>query len=144
MRLSEVKVQGGCLGAPPLGDERVKAVIESATGWRVVRLSRFPGGVCAVLEAEEEAVDQSVLRGIQKRLQGMEVLLVTTGGMRRVLSALAGPDGSEHPALLLEVDPETLEARFATRYQGPVKRVIFGRMRLDEEYREVGRGRIWV
>jgi len=144
VKLSEVKVQGSCLGAPPLGDERLKSLIESATGWRVVRLTKFPGGVCAVLDAEEEVVDQSVLKGLHKRLQGVELLLVTTGGMRRVLAALAGPDGSEHPALLLDVDPETLEARFATRYQGPVRRVIFGRMKLDEDYREVGRGRIWV
>ncbi len=144
LKLSEVKVQGSCLGAPPLGDERVKNAIESATGLRVLRLTRFPGGVCAVLDAEEEVVDQAVLKGVHKRLQGMEVLLVTRGGMRRVLAALAGPDGTEHPALLLEVDPETLEARFATRYQGPVTRVVFGRMKLDEGYREVGRGRIWV
>jgi polynucleotide 5'-kinase involved in rRNA processing len=141
--LTRVRIQGGCIGAPPYENEGLKAAIEGQTGYKVKLMSRYPGGICVVLDAPGQ-VDGQLVKSLQKRVGGGEVIIVTTGTMKGVLSALTGPDGNDYPALLVDVDLDSMKATFKTRYMGEVRKVTFGRIRLDEEYREEARGRIWV
>ena len=141
--LTKVKVQGGCLGMPPYENESIKAAVESQTGYKVKFMSKYPGGICIALDAPG-AIDSQVIKSIQKRAGENEVIVVTRGTMKGVVSALTGPDGNDYPALLVDIDLDSLKATFKTKYMGEVKKVYFGRVRIDEEYREEARGRIWV
>ena len=141
--LTKVKVQGGCIGSPPYDNESVKAMIESQTGYKVKYMAKYPGGLCVALDAPGY-VDHQSLKPVQKKVGEGELIVVTRGTMKGVLSALTGPDGNDYPALLIELDLDTLKATFRTRYMGEVRKVYFGRIRIDEDYREEARGRIWV
>ncbi|GBF09783.1 conserved hypothetical protein, partial [Aeropyrum pernix] len=141
--LKSVKIQGACIGGTPFEDERLKASIESQIGSPVKLITRYPGGVCIIVDSERQ-VEPHEIKGAARKLAGGEVLVVSTGSMKGVLAALVDADGVEHPALLVDVDLDTMTATFKTRFQGEVRKVIFGRVKLGEEYHEEIRGRILV
>ncbi len=141
--LGGVKVQGSCVGLPPYGDEQLKSSIESHLDAKVLHIARYPGGFCIVVDSEGQGVEGHVLRALQKKV-GSEVIIINRSTMTRVLSSLTDPEGNEHPALLIDIDFDSMTGYFKTKYDGKVKRVVFGRIRLDEEYGEEARGRIWV
>ncbi|BAA80650.2 conserved hypothetical protein [Aeropyrum pernix K1] len=141
--LKSVKIQGACIGGAPFEDERLKASIESQIGSPVKLMTRYPGGVCIIVDSERQ-VEPHEIKGAVRKLAGGEVLVVSRGSMKGVLAALVDADGVEHPALLVDVDLDTMTATFKTRFQGEVRKVIFGRVKLGEEYHEEIRGRILV
>ena len=137
--LEEVPSNSMCLGheeAPDSIREKVESVLGS-----VLRVSSYPGGVCVVLESKSVG---HAIQSLQKALQGLEVLVVSLETVKGTLSSLEGPDGKEYPAMLVNLDPESMTAVFRTRYTGEVRRITFGRVRLSEDYREISRGRIFV
>lgn len=140
--LSQAPVAGSCIALSPIEDEGLRQSVESVLGRRVARMSRYPGGICVAVEGDDQ-VDHQTLKSLQKKVGG-EVIIVSMGTMRGVILAIVGEDGNEYPALLVDIDIKSLRARVKTHYKGEVRGVIFGRIRLGEEYTEAGRGRIWV
>jgi len=142
VKLSSVDVQGSCVAASDwVNDEKVYSEAEAVLGARVVYVGRFPGGYCIVVDSPDP-VDLERVKELGRRLGG-EAIVVYTGGFRGVLAAVSG-GGSDYPALLESLDVSRGKAVLSTRYQGPIRRVAFGRVRLGDDYREVGRRRIWV
>ena len=130
-----------CLGqeeAPGTIREKVESVLG-----RVLRVSVYPGGLCVFLESRNKATGQSI-QALQKVFQGLEVLVVSLDTAKGTLCSLEGLGGKEYPAMLVDLDPGSMIGTFKTRYTGEVKRVTFGRIRLGNDYREVGRGRIFL
>lgn len=144
INLYEVSVRGSCLFAgEPIKDPAVLSEATRVLGAEAVMAARIPGGLCIALDSEDPPEPQAV-RSLQKRLDMSEILVVYRGGFQGVLSALTGPDGSDYPALLVDIDLKSGLAKFKTRYQGEVIAVSFSRIRLSEDYTEEARGRIWL
>ncbi|MCE4603488.1 MAG: hypothetical protein F7B20_00790 [Aeropyrum sp.] len=141
--LREVKVQGACIGGSPFMDERVKGAIESQLGYSVKMMTRYPGGVCVFLDSERH-VEPHEIKGGLRRMVGGELIVVSKGSVRGVLAALVSSDGDEHPAVLEDLDLDSMTAVFKTKYEGGVVKVIFGRVKLSGDYYEEVRGRILV
>lgn len=142
--LRKVAVQGSCIfSGEPLSDPQTLREAEATLGYPVAAASRYPGGLCIAVDSPEQP-EQGKVRQLQRRL-GTEVLVVYTGGFRGILSALTDDEGVDWPAMLLDVDLETGRALFRTRYSGPVRKVSFGRVKLDpESLTEEVRGRILI
>ncbi len=141
--LSRVGVYGSCVFASErLGDRELYSDIASLLAVEVLYVGVFPGGYCVVVDSEDP-VESNALRSLQKRLQG-DVIVVHTGGFRGVLAALTDDKGSDHPAIVEEVDLDSRRVRVRSAYTGPVARVGFGRLRLGEDYTETGKRRIWI
>ena len=147
--LTKVPVQGGCLASSiPLDDKELKKIVSSTIGKEVVSAAKYPGGLCILVDSDKP-VEQQAVKAIQKALQKKfhdveEVIVTYTGGLKGVLAALTDSNGVDHPAKLLEFDASTMTAKFETRYKGPITRVIFSKIRLDEDFTEAGKRRIWI
>ncbi len=142
--LSKVAVRGSCaLSGPEVSDDRVRREVIHNLGVEPVRIARYPGGLCIAVDSRDPP-DQQAVRALQKRLGSNEVLIVHTGGFQGVLSALTTRDGNDYPALTKEVDLTEMKAVFTTCCNVEPVAVSFSRLRLGEDYSEVGRGRIWI
>ncbi len=142
--LRRVAVRGSCaLSGSRLEDPTLKREVLHTLGTEPVLATRYPGGLCIVVKSESPP-DQQAVRALQRRLGQRELLVVHTGGMRGVLSALTTRDGRDYPALLLDVDLDSGRALFSTCCQVEPVAVSFSRLRLGEDYTEAGRGRIWI
>ncbi len=142
--LEKVSVRGSCsLSGTPVRDEQVTRETVHSLGVEAVRVTRYPGGLCIVVDSQSPPDPQAV-RTLQRRLGVRELLVAYTGGFEGVLSALTTRDGNEYPALLREVDFDSMRAVFDTCCHVEPVAVSFSRLRLGENYSEIGRGRIWV
>ena len=140
--LSRVSVVGSCLlSSVPQNGDLLESLRREVTA-RIVMVGRYPGGYCVAVESEEP-VDQNTLRALQRRLD-REVLVVHTGGFKGVLVGLTGPDGNDYPGVVEALDLEGWKLRVRTTYDGEIKAVVFGRVRLGEEYGEAPGRRIWI
>ncbi len=140
--LSRVSVVGSCLlSSVPQNGDLLESLRREVTA-RIVMVGRYPGGYCVAVESGEP-VDQNTLRALQRRLD-REVLVVHTGGFKGVLVGLTGPDGNDYPGVVEALDLEGWKLRVRTTYDGEIKAVVFGRVRLGEEYGEAPGRRIWI
>jgi polynucleotide 5'-hydroxyl-kinase GRC3/NOL9 len=142
--LRRVAVRGSCaFSGEPLEDPAIKRETLHALGLEPLLATRYPGGLCIVVDSESQPDPQTV-RALQKRLNTRELLVVHTGGMKGVLSALTTGEGTDYPALTVEVDVQEWRAVFTTCCEVEPVAVSFSRLRLGEDYSEAGRGRIWI
>ena len=73
-----------------------------------------------------------------RSLLNREVYIVTPNVYRGLLCSLV-KDDRHYPAILDDIDFEKRRACFITSYQGEVDEVIFGRIRITEEWEEITR-----
>jgi len=141
--LTRIPVYGACISGYKAEGKLVK-LIEETLGEDVVEMvTRYPGGVCVYVKDQNPALQQAV-RELQKKLQGLELMIIPLSTAKMILSALRDERGHDCPALLVDVDIESGKALFKTRCKGPFKAVLVSRVRLTEDYREAARGRIWI
>ncbi|MEM1927251.1 MAG: Clp1/GlmU family protein [Acidilobaceae archaeon] len=101
----------------------------------------YPGGVCVYAKRPLKPQD---LARIQKRYGRREVAVIDLNNIKYTLSALRKPDGSDCPALLLDVDIQNATAKLLTTCHPPFVELHLGRVRLSESLLEISRGRIIV
>ncbi len=141
--LSRIPVQGSCIiPGVRIVDEDTYRICRETLKLDVVLMTRYPGGICVLVDSSDQP-DTQAIKSLQRKL-GSEVIVLYTGGLKNILAALTDPQGNDHPALLEEIDLDSLKAIFKTRYTGPLARVAFGRIRLGPDYREEGGRRLWI
>ena len=140
---SSVEVQGSCVfSSERVTDSSLYSEVSSYLALQVPYIGRFPGGYCIVVDSDQP-VEPNSIRGLQKRLQG-DVIVVHTGGFQGVLAGVSGPEGWDYPAVVEGVDLDSWTVTLRTPYEGEVRRIIFGRLRLEEDYTETPKRRIWI
>lgn len=141
LELNGLHVHGSCLfSSIPYNDPEVKGKVESIIGKPSPYVGKFPGGYCIVVESESP-IESSTLRSLQKELSG-DVLVLYTGGFKGVLVGLS--DGlRDYPGIVEEVDLDTMKVMVRTYYEGPVRGLVFGRIRLVD-YQDSAKRRVWI
>ncbi len=142
IRLDEVPAQAPCLAGGPVDNRIVETEVKSLIKDEIHSIRSTPGGLCIVLK--KGAADIQAAKLLQKKLQVGDVIIVSLEQARGVLAGLRDPEGSDHPALVEEIDLDSMTLTVRTRYKGPVKRVVFGRIRLGQGYLEEARGRLFI
>lgn len=141
--LDKTPVYGSCLSGYK-AERRLENLVRGILGEDVVEtVSEYPGGLCVYLKEVNQEVQQS-LKELQKKLQGLELIVIPLDTATMILSALRDERGFDCPALLVNIDLNSRRAWFKTTCKGPFKAVLLSRVRLSEDYREVARGRIWI
>lgn len=141
--LDKTPIYGSCLSGLKAGD-RMEGLVKDTLGEDVVEIVlEYPGGLCVYLREVNQEVQQS-LKELQRKLQGLELIVIPLDTATMILSALRDERGFDCPAVLVNLDLNNGRALFKTRCKGPFKAVLLSRVRLSEDYREVARGRIWA
>ena len=140
--INSIPVYGACISGLEASSKLVELVAETLED-RVSTVTEYPGGLCVYIEGGGPEAQQA-LKELQKKLHGLEVMIIPLSTATMILSALRDERGFDCPALLLDVDVKHGKARFKTKCRGPFKAAIISRVRLAEDYREAARGRIWI
>jgi len=141
--LRATPVYGACISGQRAGGKVVEIVEKTLGGEVVETVTEYPGGICVYVKDQDQVLQQA-LKELQRRLQGLEIMVIPISTAKMILSALRDEKGFDCPALLVELDVESGKAKFKTKCKGPFKAVLASRVRLSEDYREVARGRIWI
>lgn len=142
--LTKVRVRGSCsLGGETIRDDDVAREAAHSLGVEALLITRYPGGLCVVVDSQSPPDPQAV-RALQRQLSQHELLVVHTGGFQGVLSALTDRDGNDYPAILKMLDLRERKAVFSTCCKVEPVAVSFSRIRLGEDFTEIARGRVWV
>ncbi len=130
LRLDRIAVLGSCLySGTPLSEAEVRA-IEDLTGLRILAATRSDTLVLVVekapgpeeIEALREAVGQAVL--------------VEKGGEKGLLAGIIAGPAEQAPGLVEEVDFEQNTMLVRTSWEGDVRGIHIGRIRLNQDYVE--------
>ncbi|MCE4625357.1 MAG: hypothetical protein F7C35_05785 [Desulfurococcales archaeon] len=122
----------------------VNACIEPSTlGTGSILVLKYPGGVCAYFDSESPP-DPQQGRAIAQKEGVKEALIIYKGGMRGVLVGLADQEGWDHPGIVTDVNLSLGRLRVKTPYRGEIRYIVAGRLRLTEEYEDLGQRRIWI
>jgi polynucleotide 5'-hydroxyl-kinase GRC3/NOL9 len=141
--LAKTPVYGACISGYK-AEEKLVTIIEETLGEEMVELvTRYPGGACIYVEDQNPALQQAI-KELQKKIQGLELMIIPLSTAKMILSALRDGRGHDCPALLVDVDLRSRKALFKTKCKGPFKSALISRIRLTEDYREAARGRIWI
>ncbi len=140
--LREVRVQAPCIAGDPIDDSPMRGEVESLVKGEIHSIREIPGGICIVLK--RGAADIQAAKLVQKKLQVGDVIIVSLEQVRGLLAALRDRESNDHPALVENVDLDAMRITVRTRYKGPVERVLFGRIRLNQDYLEDARGRLFI
>lgn len=136
-----VSIHGSCLfSSTPYNDPELKTRVEGVVEHPVVYIGRFPGGHCVVVDSDSPP-DPATMRELQKRLEG-DILVLFTGGFRGVLVGVS--DGSrDYPGIVEDVYLDGLRIKVRTPYDGPIRGLVFGRIRLID-FQEDSKRRVWI
>ncbi len=141
--LTETPVYGACISGYMVEEKLVKVIKETLGEGIVEMVTEYPGGICIYVKDQDHAL-QHQLKELQRKLQGLEVMVIPLNTAKMILTALRDEKGHDCPALLVDLDVKTRKALFKTKCKGPFKAVLASRIRLAEDYREIARGRIWI
>jgi len=134
--MSDVSVQGSCLfaGTPltPMELQEIGRIL----GVKVLAASVTGDALVAVVAEKPRGNSVARLESLYERQQ---VYLVEKGSVKGVLAAVVDERGREHPALVDDIDFATNTITLYTPFEGEVRGIVFGNVRLNEDYVEVGR-----
>ncbi len=134
---AEAPVLGSCVfSGTPVSEGEVEA-ISSILGVRVLRTSRLPG---MLVVAAESRPDREALARLREAYPEDSVYVVTPMEAKGLLVAMIDRSLRElGPGLILSVDYESGTILVRTRYSEGAEGIIVGRVKLDDNYVEVGR-----
>ncbi len=133
----EAPVLGSCVfSGTLLPPEEVEAV-STILGVRVLRASRLPGMLAV---AAESRPSREALSKLRDAYPGVHVHVVSPSDAKGLLVAVTDRSLRElGPGLVVSVDYESGTILVRTRYSEGAEGIIVGRVKLDENYVEVGR-----
>jgi len=133
--LDSINIAGSCVfSGEPLSEEELASIAERI-GARPIMGSRHDDLVALVVE---RGAEPSVIPRLREA-GGKDVYLIPAKARLRIVSAvLTNGSRNEYPALIDIIDPEKGLCLY-TKYGGEVRSVIVGRVRISEEWEEVGK-----
>ena len=131
--LKQVAVIGSCIAS---GSEEDLSIIPDDVRRTIHPMKLVVHDDAVIILCKREPRSDIVDR--LRSILGKEVFIVTPSTYKGLLCSLA-KDDNHYPAILESIDFEKQEACFLTCYHGEVDEVIFGRVKITEEWEEVTR-----
>ncbi|RLG75374.1 MAG: hypothetical protein DRO12_05600 [Thermoprotei archaeon] len=125
-----------CLFTGEAVESDVLAKLSDVLGTKVLLGAYHEDLITVVVERGREPTVMTRLR----EAGGKDLYIVPNKVSLRIISSVIGTDGKEKaPALIDVIDVENRKLCLYTPYQGDIQAVVVGRIRINEEWEEVGR-----
>jgi len=134
--IDSIGIVDSCLFTGEHIESDVLAKLSEVLGIKVLLGARHEDLIIVVADKGREP---SVIPRFRE-VGGKDLYIVPNKVSLRIVSAVIGPDGKEKaPALIDVIDVENRKLCIYTPYQGEIRGVVVGRVRISEDWEEVGR-----